>query len=98
MASEPQPPGGAPRIEHGDEAALVARALAGDRAAFGILVERDAAPARRVARAGLADPHDADDPPQGAPPAAPVEVQEDDPPPPVGPRPAGNARAPGTLP
>src|SRR2546428_434923 len=39
MASEPQPPGGAPRIEHGDEAALVARALAGDRAAFGALAE-----------------------------------------------------------
>src|SRR5438128_10473163 len=66
MASEAQPPGGAPRIEHGDEAALVARARAGDRAAFGVLVERFAAPARRVARAVLDDPDDADDAAQDA--------------------------------
>src|SRR3989442_11711898 len=66
MASEPQPPGGAPRIEHGDEATLVARALAGDRAAFGVLAERFAAPARRVARAVLDDPDDADDAAQDA--------------------------------
>src|SRR3989441_7800425 len=66
MASEAQPPGGAPRIEHGDEAALVARARAGDRAAFGVLAERFAAPARRVARAVLDDPDDADDAAQDA--------------------------------
>jgi len=39
----------------------VARARAGDRAAFGALVERYAATARRVARAVLGDPDDADD-------------------------------------
>jgi len=66
MASDPQPPGGAARIEHGDEAGLVARALAGDRAAFGALATRYAAPARRVARAVLGDPDDADDAAQDA--------------------------------
>src|SRR5256714_6232395 len=85
MASEPQPPGGAPRIEHGDEAALVARALAGDRAAFGVLVERYAAPARRVARAVLADPDDADDAAQDALLAALVKLQQYDPRRPFGP-------------
>src|SRR5256884_1394635 len=85
MAAEPQPPGGAPRIEHGDEAALVARALAGDRAAFGILVERYAAPARRVARAVLADPDDADDAAQDALLAALVKLQQYDPRRPFGP-------------
>src|SRR5881296_1005029 len=78
MASEPQPPGGAPRIEHGDEAALVARALAGDRAAFGVLAERYAAPARRVARAVLDDPDDADDAAQDALLAALVKLQQYD--------------------
>jgi RNA polymerase sigma-70 factor (ECF subfamily) len=43
------------------EAALVARTLAGDRAAFGGLVERYAGQARRVARAVLDDPDEADD-------------------------------------
>lgn len=43
------------------DAALVARTVAGDRAAFGILVERYAGQARRVARAVLGDPDDADD-------------------------------------
>src|SRR6267143_832341 len=85
MASEPQPPGGAPRMEHGDEAALVARALAGDRAAFGVLVERYAAPARRVARAVLADPDDADDAAQDALLAALVKLQQYDPRRPFGP-------------
>src|SRR5437879_13845409 len=85
MASEPQPPGGAPRIEHGDETALVARALAGDRAAFGVLVERYAAPARRVARAVLADPDDADDAAQDALLAALVNLQQYDPRRPFGP-------------
>src|SRR2546428_5351628 len=85
MASEPQPPGGAPRIEHGDEAALVARALAGDRAAFGVLAERYAAPARRVARAVLDDPDDADDAAQDALLAALVKLQQYDPRRPFGP-------------
>lgn len=40
---------------------LVAQTLAGDRAAFGTLVERHAGQARRVARAVLGDPDDADD-------------------------------------
>src|SRR5436309_3778360 len=56
-----QPPGGAARIGTGDDPALVAQTLAGDRAAFGVLVERYAAQARRVARAVLGDPDDADD-------------------------------------
>src|SRR5437899_12413049 len=85
MASEPQPPGGAPRIEHGDETALVARALAGDRAAFGVLVERFAAPARRVARAVLDDPDDADDAAQDALLAALVKLHQYDPRRPFGP-------------
>ncbi len=44
-----------------DDPGLVAKSLAGDRAAFGELVERYAAQARRVARAVLGDPDDADD-------------------------------------
>jgi RNA polymerase sigma-70 factor (ECF subfamily) len=43
------------------EADLVARTLSGDKAAFGVLVERYAAQARRVARAVVGDPDDADD-------------------------------------
>lgn len=43
------------------EAELVVRTLAGDRVAFGHLVERYAAQARRVARGVLGDPDDADD-------------------------------------
>ena len=54
-----QPPQGAARIA--GEADLVARTLAGDRAAFGLLVERYAPQARRVARAVLGDPDEADD-------------------------------------
>ncbi len=54
-----QPPLGAPRIA--DEAELVARTQAGERAAFGVLVERYAPQARRVARAVLGDPDEADD-------------------------------------
>src|SRR5437667_364100 len=59
MQPEPpsvQPPEGPARIE--DEAELATRARAGDRAAFGRLVERFAPQARRVARAVLQDPHD----------------------------------------
>ncbi len=44
-----------------DDNDLVAQALAGDRDAFGVLVDRYAAQARRVARAVLGDPDDADD-------------------------------------
>ncbi len=47
--------------DRADDPALVAQTLAGDRAAFGVLVERYAAQARRVARAVLGDPDDADD-------------------------------------
>lgn len=56
------------RIEIGedDERALIARVLAGDREAFGAIVERYAAQARRVARAVLRDPDDADDAAQDA--------------------------------
>jgi RNA polymerase sigma-70 factor (ECF subfamily) len=79
MAAEPQPPGGAARIEHGDEAALVVRARAGDRAAFGVLVQRYAAPARRVARAVLHDPDDADDAAQDALLSALVKLEQYDP-------------------
>ena len=60
--SPSQPPGGAKRMgSEGDDRGLVAKTLAGDRAAFGELVERYAAQARRVARAVLGDPDDADD-------------------------------------
>jgi len=54
-----QPPQGAARIA--GEADLVARTLAGERAAFGMLVERYAPQARRVARAVLSDADEADD-------------------------------------
>ena len=51
MMTDPQPPQQVARIAQQDEADLVARAVAGERAAFGILVERYAGVARRVARA-----------------------------------------------
>src|SRR5947207_13375500 len=54
-----QPHGDAARME--GEASLVARTLAGDRTAFGVLVERLAPQARRVARSVLDDPDEADD-------------------------------------
>lgn len=57
--SPSQPPQGAARIA--GEADLVARTLSGERAAFGVLVERYAPQARRVARAVLGDPDEADD-------------------------------------
>jgi len=68
MAADPQPPGEAARIaqRRADEAELAARAQGGDRAAFGTLFERYAAQARRVARAVLGDPDDADDAAQDA--------------------------------
>src|SRR5436190_2074554 len=61
-----QPPQPVARIAQQDEADLVARAVAGARAAFGILVERYAGVARRVARAVLGNAEDADDAAQDA--------------------------------
>jgi RNA polymerase sigma-70 factor, ECF subfamily len=61
-----QPAQQAARIAEQDEADLVARAAAGDREAFGALVERYAGVARRVARAVLGNPEDADDAAQDA--------------------------------
>ena len=63
---DPQPPQQAARIAEQDEADLVARAAAGDRAAFGTLVQRYAGVARRVARAVLGNPEDSDDAAQDA--------------------------------
>ncbi len=86
MKPEPpsvQPPGGSPRIEN--EAELATRARAGDRAAFGQLVEQFAPQARRVARAVLQDPHDADDAAQDAFLAALVKLDQYDPRRPFGP-------------
>src|SRR5437879_9381381 len=86
MRPEPpsaQPPQGPARIE--DEAELATRARAGDRAAFGRLVERFAPQARRVARAVLQDPHDADDAAQDAFLAALVKLDQYDPRRPFGP-------------
>ena len=48
------------------DAELAAQARAGSGEAFGALVERHAERARRVARAALLDPHDADDAVQDA--------------------------------
>src|SRR5437016_1733049 len=64
--ADPQPPQPVARIAQQDEAGLVARAVAGERAAFGILVERYAGVARRVARAVLGNAEDADDAAQDA--------------------------------
>src|SRR5881396_1725169 len=81
----PQPPGEAARIGQQNEADLVARALAGDRAAFGLLVERYAGVARRVARAVLGDPDDADDAAQDGLLSALVKLEQYDPRRPFGP-------------
>lgn len=64
---------------------MVARAVAGDRAAFGILVERYAGIARRVARAVLGNPDDADDAAQDAMLSALVKLEQYDPRRPFGP-------------
>ncbi|HEX9611462.1 MAG TPA: sigma-70 family RNA polymerase sigma factor, partial [Gemmatimonadales bacterium] len=61
------------------------RTLAGDRGAFGALVERYAAQARRVARAVLRDPDDADDAAQDAFLSALVKLDRYDPRRPFGP-------------
>jgi RNA polymerase sigma-70 factor (ECF subfamily) len=78
-----QPPLGAPRIA--GEADLVARTLAGERAAFGVLVERYAPQARRVARAVLGDPDEADDAAQDGFLSALVKLGQYDPRRPFGP-------------
>jgi RNA polymerase sigma-70 factor (ECF subfamily) len=79
MGSSPQRPGGGARIPDGvDEAALVRRARTGDRSAFGELVGRYADQARRVARAVLQDPDDADDAAQDAFLAALVKLDQYD--------------------
>src|SRR2546422_1270029 len=86
MKPEPpsaQPPEGPARIE--DEAELATRARAGDRAAFGRLVERFAPQARRVARAVLQNPDDADDAAQDAFLSALVKLDQYDPRRPFGP-------------
>ena len=78
MSGDPQPPGEAARIAAETDAELVARTLAGDRAAFGVLVERYAAAVRRVARAALGDADDADDAAQDAFLSALVKLQQYD--------------------
>lgn len=80
-----QPPQQAARIPQQDEAALVTRVVAGDRAAFGVLVERYAAVARRVARAVLGNAEDADDAAQDAMLSALLKLDQYDPRRPFGP-------------
>jgi RNA polymerase sigma-70 factor (ECF subfamily) len=81
--SPSQPPQGAARIA--GEADLVARTLAGERAAFGTLVERYAPQARRVARAVLGDADEADDAAQDGFLSALVKLDQYDPRRPFGP-------------
>ena len=83
--ADPQPPQRAARIAQQDEADLVTRAAAGDRAAFGVLAERYAGVARRVARAVLGNPEDADDAAQDAMLSALVKLDQYDPRRPFGP-------------
>lgn len=68
-----------------DEPALVARALAGDRTALGILVTRFAAPVRRLAYAILRDADEADDAAQDGVLQALVKLDRYDPTRPFGP-------------
>lgn len=79
MATEPQRPNGDARTaQEVEDAALVVRARSGDRDAFGVLVDRYADQARRVARAVLQDPDDADDAAQDAFLAALVKLDQYD--------------------
>jgi RNA polymerase sigma-70 factor, ECF subfamily len=80
-----QPPDPVERIERLEDAELVARTLAGDRSAFGVLVERYTASVRRVARAVLSDPDDADDAAQDALLATLLKLKQYDPRRPFGP-------------
>src|SRR5437762_8166048 len=96
MKPDSQPPDPAARIPAQDEAALVARVRAGDRTAFGVLAGRYAGVARRVARAVLGDPDDADDAAQDALLSALVKLDQYDPRRPFGPwllRIVANARS-----
>src|SRR6266567_3608279 len=68
-----------------DEPALVARALAGDRAALGTLVEAYAGSVRRITRAILGDVDDAEDAAQDGLLAALVKLDRYDPARPFGP-------------
>jgi RNA polymerase sigma-70 factor (ECF subfamily) len=83
--ANPQPVVEAARIAAEADGALVARAQAGDRIAFGVLVDRYAPSVRRVARAVLNDPDDADDAAQDAFLAAMVKLKQFDPGRPFGP-------------
>src|SRR2546428_12204393 len=78
---DPDPPGQA-RV---DEPALVVRALAGDRAALGTLVEAYAGSVRRITRAILGDVDDAEDAAQDGLLAALVKLDRYDPARPFGP-------------
>jgi len=79
MRTEPQRPSGDTRSpEEVPDATLADRARHGDRDAFGQLVERYAEQARRVARAVLQDPDDADDAAQDALLAALVKLDQYD--------------------
>jgi RNA polymerase sigma-70 factor, ECF subfamily len=69
----------------GDESALVARALRGDRLALGRLLERFAAPVRRVTYAILGDVNEADDADQDGLLQALVKLDRYDPTRPFGP-------------
>ena len=77
--------GRAPGTGGGEEAALVARALAGDRSALGELVTRFTAPVRRVTYAILGDPDEADDAAQDGLLQALVKLDRFDPSRPFGP-------------
>src|SRR2546427_10970016 len=75
-----QPPASPARMASSEEdKGLVAKTLAGDRDAFGVLVERYAAQARRVARAVLGDPDDADDAAQDGMLSALLKLEQYDP-------------------
>jgi RNA polymerase sigma-70 factor, ECF subfamily len=75
----------AARIAAETDGELVARAQAGDRNAFGVLVDRYARSVRRLARAVLNDPDDADDAAQDAFLTAMVKLKQFDPQRPFGP-------------
>lgn len=75
----------AARSRDDDEPALVARALAGDRTALGVLVTRFAAPVRRLAYAILRDADEAEDAAQDGVLQALVKLDRYDPTRPFGP-------------
>lgn len=81
----PQPAAEAARIAAETDGELVTRAQAGDRVAFGVLVDRYAPAVRRIARAVLGDPDDADDAAQDAFLSAMVKLNQYDPRRPFGP-------------